>query len=70
MCGISCIVALHEATRLAHQRDKKSIEDKLRKSLEQIRHRGPDSTGTWISEDGRVGKLASIRIQITSYWFS
>ncbi|KAK6371542.1 hypothetical protein LTS17_008793 [Exophiala oligosperma] len=63
MCGISCIVALHEATRLAHQRDKKSIEDKLRKSLEQIRHRGPDSTGTWISEDGRVA-LGHVRLDI------
>lgn len=56
MCGISCVVALGECTRRPNEEDKKDTEGRLSKSLEQIRHRGPDSTGTWISQDGRVGR--------------
>jgi len=55
MCGISCLVALEERTRRANEQDKEKIKERLCESLEQIRHRGPDSTGTWISDDGRVG---------------
>jgi asparagine synthase (glutamine-hydrolysing) len=55
MCGISCIVALGERARRLNEQDKRNIEGRLNNSLEQIRHRGPDSTGTWISQDGRVG---------------
>lgn len=32
-----------------------SIEDQLDSSLDAIKHRGPDSHGTWISHDGHVG---------------
>ena len=55
MCGISCIVALDERAGCAGEQDGEGIEDRLGKSLEQIRHRGPDSTGTWVSDDERVG---------------
>ncbi len=55
MCGISCIVALEERTRRANQKDKEQLEERLARSLEQISHRGPDSFGTWTSNDGRVG---------------
>ena len=32
-----------------------SLEDQINNSLEIIKHRGPDSHGDWISDDGRVG---------------
>ncbi|KAJ9609340.1 hypothetical protein H2200_005667 [Cladophialophora chaetospira] len=63
MCGISCIVALEEQTRCTSEQGKRHIEERLAQSLEQIRHRGPDSTGTWISEDGRVA-LGHVRLDI------
>ena len=56
MCGISCIVAIEERTGLVNKQDKATIKDRLTKSLEQIRHRGPNSTGIWISQERRVGK--------------
>jgi NhaP-type Na+/H+ or K+/H+ antiporter len=56
MCGISCIVALDGCARQARQQDRQRLDDRLRQSLEQIRYRGPDSTGTWISGDQRVGE--------------
>ncbi|KAI4123940.1 MAG: hypothetical protein LQ338_005051 [Usnochroma carphineum] len=40
-----------------------SIEDQLDSSLDAIKHRGPDSHGTWISHDGHVG-LGSCRLEI------
>lgn len=33
------------------------LRKELHESLEQIRHRGPDATGDWISDDCRVGTL-------------
>ena len=32
-----------------------SLEDQINNSLDIIKHRGPDSHGNWISDDGRVG---------------
>lgn len=63
MCGISCIVALEERTRRLNQKDKDEIARRLDASFEKIRHRGPDSTGQWISEDGRVA-LGHVRLEI------
>lgn len=63
MCGISCIVALDERTRRQNQSRKHDIAKRLSASFEQIRHRGPDSTGTWISQDGRVA-LGHVRLEI------
>ena len=67
MCGISCVVALKERTRHVNEQDKKHLEERLAKSLEQIRHRGPDSTGTWISDDGRVGMFKIPSLFVTYY---
>lgn len=69
MCGISSILSLsgqqHQHTHDQPNGNTKPSESKrdkldkeLRASLEQIRHRGPDATGTWISDDCRVGTLA------------
>ncbi|KAI1628305.1 hypothetical protein EDD37DRAFT_304187 [Exophiala viscosa] len=63
MCGISCVVALEERTRRSNEQNKDKIKERLCESLEQIRHRGPDSTGTWISDDGRVA-LGHVRLDI------
>lgn len=72
MCGISCILSLANASH-QHAHDlpngtqgdaaksspgRNGLEKELLASLEQIRHRGPDATGTWISDDCRVGTLA------------
>ncbi|KAK5951667.1 hypothetical protein OHC33_007346 [Knufia fluminis] len=63
MCGISCIVALDERTRRLNQKDKDNICKRLDASFEKIRHRGPDSTGKWISNDGGVA-LGHVRLEI------
>lgn len=63
MCGISCIVALDERTRRQNEKNKQDTEERLDASLEQIRHRGPDSTGKWVSPDGRVA-LGHVRLEI------
>lgn len=55
MCGISCVVVRDEGHPGAHPKDKKQAIARLEESLEYIRHRGPDSTGTWISDNGRIG---------------
>lgn len=63
MCGITCIVALNERSRRVNQKDKDVISKRLNDSFDKIRHRGPDSTGQWISEDGRVA-LGHVRLEI------
>ena len=63
MCGISCVVALNERTRRVTQQDKDGLAKRMDASFEKIRHRGPDSTGKWISEDGRV-MLGHVRLKI------
>ncbi|KDR81295.1 hypothetical protein GALMADRAFT_222729 [Galerina marginata CBS 339.88] len=59
MCGItaSYVVSLHEVSTTA------TLESELRASISLLAHRGPDSTGTYISEDGRLG-LGHTRLSI------
>lgn len=54
MCGISCAVALRGHAR-SKCLDRNQLSETLGKSLENIRHRGPDAKGEWISYDCRVG---------------
>lgn len=63
MCGISCVVALNGRMSRQCQRDKHDLEKRLDASFEQIKHRGPDSTGKWISPDGRIA-LGHVRLEI------
>ena len=58
-----CVVALDELKRRQNQVHKDDLAQRLSASFEQIRHRGPDSTGQWISEDGRVA-LGHVRLEI------
>lgn len=70
MCGISCILSLasHQHHRPHDQPNgaahingdrREALATELNASLDQIKHRGPDSCGNWISDDCRVGTLAS-----------
>lgn len=63
MCGITGIVALDERSRRFTQKDREHICHRLAKSFKQIEHRGPDSTGEWVSPDGRVA-LGHVRLVI------
>jgi asparagine synthase (glutamine-hydrolysing) len=55
MCGITCAVALRGHGPLAKAKERGELEKTLEKSLDTIKHRGPDANGYWISEDYRVG---------------
>lgn len=67
MCGISCILALHGQAPQTEQltnghtpsSERKQLSKELDESLDQIKHRGPDARGQWISEDNRVGTLVA-----------
>ena len=78
MCGISCILSLantsqpnserlangtHGDAAAASKPKREHLKEELHASLEQIRHRGPDGTGDWISDDCRVGTLAPSPLQ-------
>lgn len=53
MCGISCAVTLRGYK--PSYGDHISLSKAVNESLDAIKHRGPDSNGQWISENGRVG---------------
>ncbi|KEQ78711.1 asparagine synthase [Aureobasidium pullulans EXF-150] len=79
MCGISCILALqhshHKLPELAQVKkaipgvqtngdaDHTKLAAELDASLDQIKHRGPDSRGQWISNDKRVA-FGHVRLAI------
>lgn len=80
MCGISCILALqhshHKLPNIANlnkpipgvqtngDTDHTKLALELDASLDQIKHRGPDSRGQWISNDKRVGPLNSFTLSL------
>ena len=55
MCGSIAIVALDQHGPYKTPRSREDISRRLNNGLHEIRHRGPDSQGQWISPDGRVG---------------
>lgn len=63
MCGICCVVALDGRTKTYIKSHKDDVYRRLDASFEKIRHRGPDSTGKWISDDGKVA-LGHVRLEI------
>ncbi|KAK4610873.1 Amidase chry2 [Fulvia fulva] len=51
MCGISSLVALPGSNNtLPHDETRRQVQA----SLDNISHRGPDSSGIWINTDGRI----------------
>ncbi|KAJ7617909.1 putative asparagine synthase [Roridomyces roridus] len=59
MCGLTAIFHSDAATRPSVD----VLQQKLEASLELIKHRGPDSRGTYVSPDARVG-LGHVRLAI------
>ena len=50
-----------DTTAASHKNHaRKQILHDLDKSLDLIKHRGPDSRGHWLSKDNRVGTLVNI----------
>lgn len=72
MCGISTVVVL---PRVARQRNDEhddqnaavgeqnttgqALREEMQTSLDIIKHRGPDASGIWISQNERIGTVAS-----------
>ncbi|KAK3681184.1 hypothetical protein LTR37_020966, partial [Vermiconidia calcicola] len=58
MCGISAIVALQNrrssASAQEDEADQERLYQRMQKSLDLIKHRGPDSSGIWISDDQKI----------------
>lgn len=42
---------------MSQLRERHKLYSDLEASLDQIKHRGPDSRGHWISDDNRIGTL-------------
>ena len=80
MCGISCILTLSGEHFQRQDRPRngelkqslvsrrQKVEQELDASLAQIKHRGPDSCGNWISDDCRVGTLAQVLLLPNRHW--
>lgn len=72
MCGISCTLGVdghapaHASPSHNHVNGdttdsaRKKLFHSLDQSLDQIKHRGPDARGHWISQDNRVGTLVNL----------
>ena len=56
MCGIFGLVS-------ERPHDQIELAGKINFGLEQIRHRGPDGQGTWLSQDGKVA-LGHVRLTV------
>lgn len=57
MCGITGIIALDKISRKDLTEEyRERAKRETAASLEKIKHRGPDSQNTWVSDNGRVGK--------------
>lgn len=59
MCGISVRISLRpsDGSDAPKKPDVESIKGQLDRSLDLIAHRGPDSKGIWVSDDGSVGEI-------------
>jgi asparagine synthase (glutamine-hydrolysing) len=74
MCGISCCLTFedHKPTQDQNQTNGEangatSLKEELEASLNQIKHRGPDSRGKWISSDECVGPRTSPTEPLTTH---
>jgi len=52
MCGITATYSAQPQTPL----NAKTLENQLRASIKMLHHRGPDSSGIYMSDDYRVGR--------------
>ncbi|KAE8369554.1 asparagine synthase [Aspergillus caelatus] len=63
MCGISAYVDIQGPNGPPLQGSAEGRKTELNKSLDIIKHRGPDARGVWMSADTRVG-LGHVRLSI------
>ncbi|CAK5281272.1 unnamed protein product [Mycena citricolor] len=63
MCGISVVCDHATGCPSTRARNCSTLEQELRESLELIRHRGPDDTGVFVTQNSRVG-LGHVRLSI------
>lgn len=57
VCGISVVFDIERSgSRGGNDEARRMLHEELDKSLEAIKHRGPDSRGIWISDDNYVGR--------------
>ncbi|KAM0717758.1 hypothetical protein Q7P37_006090 [Cladosporium fusiforme] len=67
MCGVSAVFNLRKKQPTTNRNadcirnDRAKLADKLDRSVESQRHRGPDAKGVWTSADASVG-LAHVRL--------
>jgi asparagine synthase (glutamine-hydrolysing) len=63
MCGITAAIALDRLSdrQIRTPAYQKATLGQLWRSLATIRHRGPDSSGTWFSPDNRVGTSKAVQ---------
>lgn len=57
MCGISAVLSLGGLPTSSSKEYSSPLNDQIDASLDLIQHRGPDSRGTWTSNDGKVRKF-------------
>jgi asparagine synthase (glutamine-hydrolysing) len=63
MCGL--IAALFTTDETSRRPSAKDLKSSLEASLDIIKHRGPDSRGTYLSADGRVGKNLQLQASLS-----
>lgn len=59
MCGISVRISLgpSNSSNTPKTPGVEAIKGQLDRSLDLIAHRGPDSKGIWVTDDGSVGEI-------------
>ena len=75
MCGICGTVGLADRGQDSHHEDdnqdhlarETDLTREMKDSLQLINHRGPDSNGTWISPDQRIGAAFSHKSLATGH---
>lgn len=83
MCGISTLVVLshpnaeqngdffnnshHGGPEPTSHPAKQRLQDEMHESLDIIKHRGPDASGVWVSDDERIGTMHPRNIDYQRY---
>ncbi|KAF8178136.1 putative asparagine synthase [Mycena galopus ATCC 62051] len=63
MCGIVACYAVKSGPETDKSAPNTQLSEQLAESLKKIAHRGPDSSGVYVSDNGRVG-LGHVRLSI------
>ncbi|CAK5282330.1 unnamed protein product [Mycena citricolor] len=63
MCGLVSVFCSDPTNEIDCGLARTAVEAELRDALDVLKHRGPDSSGIWVSPDARVG-LGHVRLSI------